>query len=371
MSSTLDRQHSDSTSDKSKTDPLPDPFCRVDEEFDPKTRMCPRGRLHTLMGVQIMGIGAYAPEDIVRNEDLAELGYDADWILQRTGIKSRRRASADQATSDLAVEAARRCLTTSGVSADEVDLVIVATMTPDMPAPATACLVQAKLGITAPAFDLSAACSGFVYALSTAMQFVKAGTAKRALVIGADLMSRIVDPSDTKTFPLFGDGAGAVLLGPGNKDQGLVSYNLGADGSGGDLLCVPAGGTREAMTPDALDRGHQFLQMEGRAVFKWAVRLVSDSIVDVLQDAAVAPAEVDLVILHQANIRIIDSAVRDLGFDREKIVVNLDRYGNTSAGSIPLALDEAYQQGRIQRGDHILMCGFGAGLTWGTALVRW
>jgi len=334
-------------------------------------RSTPRGRLQTLKGVEIKGIGAYVPAGIVRNEDLAELGYDADWIVQRTGILERRRAAPDQATSDLAYEAARRCLKNAEVEAKDVDLLIVGTMTPDNPMPSTACRVQQRLGGNAPAMDMNSACSGFMYALVTAMQYVKTGCAQRALVIGADLMTRTLNPTDKKTFPLFGDGAGAVLVGTGNDDQGLLSYMLGADGQGGDLLCIPAGGSREPLSQEALDDERQFIQMDGRPVFKWAVRLVAESILDVAEDAEILPQDIDLVVLHQANMRIIDSAVNDLGIDREKVVVNLQKYGNTSAASIPLALNEVYEQGRVQRGDKILLCGFGAGLTWGTAILKW
>ncbi len=330
-----------------------------------------RSPLRSLTGLQILATGSYAPEEIVRNEDLAELGYDADWILQRTGILQRRRAASGEATSDLVIEAARRCLDVADTRPDELDLILVATMTPDMPTPSTGCIVQEKLGANCPAMDLNAACAGFVYALITGAQFVGNGHWQRVLVAGADLMSGSVDPNDKRTFPLFGDGAGAVLLGPGSKRQGLLAYTLGADGSGGNLLCTPAGGSREPLTADALAAGRQYLHMEGRPVFKWAVRLVEDSIMDVLHHVRISPNEIDLVVLHQANIRIIEAAVNDLGIDSEKILVNLDRYGNTSAGSIPLALDEAVQAGRVRRGDHVLVCGFGAGLAWGTALLKW
>ncbi|MCA9226773.1 MAG: beta-ketoacyl-ACP synthase III [Pirellulaceae bacterium] len=344
---------------------------RSNGAVDPKLTVPSGLRLHSLTGVQILATGAYAPANEVRNEDLAEHGYDADWIVQRTGIRARRRATRDEATSDMAVAAATRCLEQAQVARDDVDLLIVATMTPDSPAPSTACLVQQRLGLRCAAFDLNAACAGFMYGLATGMQFIKTGASRRALVIGADLMSRTVNPVDSKTFPLFGDGAGAVLLGPGKSEQGLLAYTLGADGGGADLLCIPGGGSREPLTPVSLDAGRQFLRMDGRAVFKWAVRMVADSIVDVLRAAELAPNELDLVVLHQANVRIIESAMSDLGIDREKVLVNLDRYGNTSAGSMPLVLDEAHRAGRIRNGDHILMCGFGAGLAWGAAVMRW
>jgi 3-oxoacyl-[acyl-carrier-protein] synthase-3 len=219
--------------------------------------------------------------------------------------------------------------------------------------------------------DVNAACAGFMYALITGMQFVKAGTARRAMIIGADVMSRVSNPGDHKTYPLFGDGAGAVIIGPGEAEQGLLSYTLGADGSGADLLIIPGGGSREPLTPETIAARRNCLMMEGRPVFQWAVQLLRDTIASVLAGARLSPEEVDLVVLHQANMRIIDAAVSRLGLPREKVLVNLDRYGNTSAGSIPLALAEAERAGRIRRGDHIVISGFGAGLAWGTAVLRY
>ena len=327
--------------------------------------------MRQLTGVKILATGSYAPENAVHNDDLVKLGFDADWIVQRTGIHSRRHVPEGVATSDLATEAARRCIDAAGVDPGEIDLLVVGTFTPDTATPSTACRVQHQLGLNAPAMDVNAACAGFMYALVTGMQFVASGSSKFALVIGADALSTIINPADKKTFPLFGDAAGAVLLGAGSDSQGLISYTLGADGSGGDLLCVPGGGSREPLDGQSLADGRQYLQMDGRAVFKWAVRLLSDTCRDVLHDSAVAADDVSLVLLHQANIRIIDAAVDDLAIDREKVIVNLDRYGNTSAGSIPMVLDEVYRAGRIRKGDHILLSGFGAGLSWGTALMRW
>ena len=329
------------------------------------------GRLGRITGVQILGTGSYVPEHIVDNADLAEHGYDADWIVQRTGIRQRRRAADDEATSDLAYQAALRCLDQAGADADEVDLVLVATLTPDSPMPSTACLLQHRLAnTTAPAMDINAACAGFMYALVTGMQFIQSGCSKRVLVVGADIMSRVVDPADEKTFPLFGDGAGAVLLGAGSDEQGAVSYTLGADGAGAELLNIPAGGSRTPICSADITN-QRFIHMDGRSVFKWAVRMLSDSVRKVMEDADVAPSEIDLVVFHQANIRIIDSALNDLGLDRDKVVLNLDSYGNTSAASMPLALDEANQAGRIRPGSRILMCGFGAGLAWGASVLQW
>jgi 3-oxoacyl-[acyl-carrier-protein] synthase-3 len=330
-----------------------------------------RSPLATLTGIQILSTGAYVPATVVRNEDLAELGYDKEWILQRTGIRERRRAAPDEATSDLAYEAAVRCLRNADVPASEVDMILVATMTPDTATPSAACNVQARLGANAPAMDINAACSGFMYALVTGMQFIKTGCCRRVLVIGGDIMSRIIDPEDKKTFPLFGDGAGAVLIGPSEGDQGFLSYSLGSEGDFGELLSLPGGGSREPLTTDGLLKGRQYVRMDGRAVFKWAVRLINEVVSDVVRFAEMTIEELDLVVLHQANVRIIDSAIQGLGIDPDKVFVNLDRYGNTTAASIPLALDEALAAGKLRRGDHILLNGFGAGLTWGAGVFRY
>jgi 3-oxoacyl-[acyl-carrier-protein] synthase-3 len=210
-----------------------------------------------------------------------------------------------------------------------------------------------------------------MYALVTGLQFIKTGTARRVLVVGADVMTRAVNPADAKIFPLFGDGAGAVLLGAGDADQGLLAYSLGADGSGADLLCTPGGGTREPLTPAGLAAGRQFMHMEGKAVFKWAVKLLADSIRETLAAAGLSASDLSLLVLHQANRRILDAAAENLGIPSEKVIVNLDRYGNTSAASIPLVLDELAAAGRLHRGDHVLLSGFGAGLSWGTGIFRW
>ena len=325
----------------------------------------------SLLGVRILGIGSYTPDEVVTNEQLAQQGFDAEWIEQRTGIHERRIAPPHIATSDMATFAARRCLQVANVSPSEVDLVILATFTADVSVPASACLVQHRLGIHAPAFDLNNGCAGFMFALVTGMQFVASGCNRRVLVIGADTNSRVADPKDVKTYPLFGDGAGAVLLAPGEPDQGLLSYVLGSDGSGADLLIRPFGGSRGCITAEAISRGDHYLKMDGRAVFKWAVRIVENTSRAVLNHAQLAVNDIDLVIWHQANTRIMDSAAASLGIERGKLFINLDRYGNTSAASIPLALDEAQQSGLIGRGTRILLSGYGAGLAWGTAILRW
>lgn len=329
-------------------------------------------RTSTLTGIQILGCGSYVPEQVISNEHLEEhRGFDPEWIRQRTGILHRRHAPEGHATSHMAVQAARRAIEHAGVDASDIDLLVVGTFTPDFLCPSTACLVQDQLGLDCGAFDVQAACSGFMYALATGSQFVASGNSKLALVIGADTNSRIVDQTDRKIAPLFGDGAGAVVVGKGDSTQGLLSYQLGSDGSGGSLLECTAGGTLRPNTPEDLEAGNHFLQMDGRNVFKWAVRVVQESIELVLEKSGLTVADVSLFILHQANVRIVNTAMEKLRIPADKVAVNLDQYGNTSAGSIPLCLDEGLQDGRVKTGDVVLMCGFGAGLTWGTGLFRW
>ena len=339
----------------------------------PSAKLATRNRMGSVPNVKVVATGSYVPSNVVTNEDLAALGCDSDWIVRRTGIRQRRRAEPDQATSDLCYKAALDCMRKAGVTADQIDLIVVATMTPDHPTPSTACRLQEKLGAIAPAMDLNAACAGFVYAMTTAAQFVAAGNSKCALVVGADLMSTTINPNDIKTYPLFGDGAGAMILAPqtNQKDGGILSYQLGNEGSGGDMLQIPVGGTRQIVTPDNVNSDQRFLVMDGRNVFKWAVRVVGESATEVLVDAGLSASDVSLFVLHQANQRIIDSAVSDLNVPAEKVFVNLDRYGNTSAGSVPLALDEAVNSGRVNTGDYVLLSGFGAGLSWGTLVLRW
>ena len=329
-------------------------------------------RTNRLTGFGIRSTGACVPDQVVTNEQLEmRYGFEPGWIERRTGILERRIAQPFECTSDLAVEAARRAIEAGGVSAADIDLLIVGTFTPDFTCPSTACLVQDKLKLDVPAMDIQAACSGFMYALATGAQFIATGNSRLALVIGADVNSRIVEPTDQRTAPLFGDGAGAVLLEAADSEQGFLCYQLGADGAGGNLLDRPAGGTRHPLTPELITSGEHYLKMDGRNVFKWAVQVVTETIDLVLSRAGVQADDVALFVLHQANVRIIDHAMKELKVPREKVFCNLDRYGNTSAASIPLALDEAVKQNRIQRGDLIVMCGFGAGLTWGTGVFRW
>jgi 3-oxoacyl-[acyl-carrier-protein] synthase-3 len=326
----------------------------------------------TLTGFQILGTGSYVPDLVVTNADLKErLGFDDTWIVQRTGIRERRQVPAEMATSDLCYEAARRCIDSSGVDKDEIDLLIVATFSPDMAFPATACLLQDRLEVRCGAFDLQAACAGFVYALAVGANFVRAGSSKRCLVVGGDANSRITNPRDMKSYPLFGDGAGAVLIGPANDAHGFLSYHLGSDGSGGDLLSRPAGGSRRPVSASDIEAGLQLLQMDGPSIFTWAVNTVTQSIQDVLHHAGLTPDAIDLFIPHQANIRIVNAVADVLGIPRQRVFTNLDRYGNTSAGSIPLALDEAVREMNLPAGSKVLLSGFGSGLTFGTAVLAW
>jgi len=325
-----------------------------------------------LTGVRILSTGSYVPDAVVTNEHLHQrLGFDSDWIVKRTGILERRHALPHQATSDLCYEAAKRCIESAGVKKSDIDLLVLATFSPDMSFPSTACLVQDQLKLSCPAMDLQAACAGFMYALITGAAYVASGASDLALIIGGDANSRIVNPDDIKTYPLFGDGAGAVLLTRGRPDQGILSYSMGADGSGGDLLSRPACGSRMPPTPEAIAKGLHFMYMDGRAVFRWAVGIMCDSIQDVLKHSGVTTDQVNLYLPHQANIRIVNAAIDVLHIPRSRVFNNLERYGNTSAGSIPLVLDEAMQEGRVKADDLVVMSGFGAGLAWGTALVRW
>lgn len=329
-------------------------------------------KTRSLTGVQILSTGHYVPDEVFTNEDLQKIyGFDPDWIFNRTGILERRFAPPHHATSDLCLRAAKQAIEKYGCRPEDIDLLIVGTFTPDMSTPSVACQVQNQLGLMCPAFDVQAACAGFAFALATASQFVATGNSKLALVIGGDCNSRIINPGDQKSFPLFGDGAGAVLLGPGSPDQGMIAYQLGADGSGGDLLNRPACGSRIPPSAEALENGLHFLTMDGRAVFKWAVRILADSSNQVLSHAGLTINDIRWFIPHQANIRIIHSASDVMGFDREHVFKNLEKYGNTSGGSIPIALNELVERGDINRGDLLLTCGFGAGLNWGTILWRW
>ncbi len=335
-------------------------------------RQLPLPKCRSLTGVRVVGTGKYVPDMVVSNDHLhARLGFDSDWIVKRTGILERRHAAPHQATSDLCVEAANDLFAKTGLTAKDCDLLVLGTFTPDMSFPSTACLVQDRLKLVGPAVEVEAACAGFMYALVTAAAYVKSGASDRALVIGGDTNSRVVNPDDIKTFPLFGDGAGAVFVEKGPPDKGLLAYSMGSEGSGGMSLYREACGSRLPPTAEHLAAGKHFMTMDGRTVFRWAVDIVCDTIHDVLEAANLSTADVDLYVLHQANIRIVNAAIDVLKIPRSKVYNNLDRYGNTSAGSIPIALEEAQAEGRLKDGQLVLFSGFGAGLAWGTAVVRW
>lgn len=321
----------------------------------------------------ILGIGYAVPERTLTNAELEEMVDTSDeWITSRTGIKERRIAADDEATSDLSVAAARRALAAAAVSIEDIDLLILATATGDHPVPSTASIVQHRLGLKgAAAYDLGAGCSGFVYALDQAWHSVRSGGYKRALVIGADVLSSITNWEDRSTCVLFGDGAGAAVVGPTEPEFGIAATYLGSDGSGAETLLIPAGGSRQPVTPEGLARGDHYLHMAGNEVFKFAVRIMGDAALETLRRADWTADDVDLFVPHQANVRIIDAAARRLGLADERIFINVDRYGNTSAASIPIALAEAAAQGRIRKGDRVVCVGFGAGLTWGAVALRW
>lgn len=323
--------------------------------------------------VGIAGIGFYVPKKVLTNFDLEKMVDTTDeWIRTRTGVRERRIADDNEATSDLAIEAARKALEDAQISHQEIDLIIVATLSPDYLFPSTSCLVQDKLGIKdAWAFDIEAACSGFIYALSVAEAFIKSGSYKTALVIGAEVFSRIVDWTDRNTCVLMGDGAGAVILREVENGKGILSTYLGADGSRADLLKQPAGGSRLPAAEETVRQGLHYFKMQGNEVFKLAVRIMSESVITALKKAGLSNKDIDLIIPHQANIRILNAMARRLSLPMEKLVVNLDKYGNTTAASIPIALDEAVKQGRIKEGDIVVLVAFGAGLTWGASVIRW
>jgi 3-oxoacyl-[acyl-carrier-protein] synthase-3 len=322
--------------------------------------------------VSITGIGSHAPERVMTNDEIAKSVDTSDeWIVERTGIRERRVAAPDEALSDISLPAARAALDQAGLNPSAVDLLIVATVTPDMAFPSTGAILADQLGAKdAAAYDLSAGCTGFVYALAQAHGMVASGLAEHALVVGGDVLSRIVDWEDRSTCVLFGDGAGAVVL-ERVRDGGFLGFELGADGSGGSQLYIPAGGSRTPASAESVAARQHYAKMNGREVFKFATRVLVDSAEKVLDECGVTVDEVDVYVPHQANVRIIDYARRKLGIPEERTVVNVDRFGNTSSGSIPLALGDAEADGRLGAGEMVLMTGMGAGLTWGSALIEW
>lgn len=324
-------------------------------------------------GIAVIGTGSYVPEKKLTNLDLEKIVDTTDeWITTRTGIRERRIAAPGQSTSDLACEAARKALKSAHLKADEIDLIVVATITPDVVFPATACYVQHKLGAeNAVAFDISAACTGIVYALSIVKNLMLGQGYRNAIVIGAEVMSRSLNWSDRNTCVIFGDGAGAIVLQAGHPNRGLIYEYMGTNGSAADLINIPAGGSREPLTPQLLEEKKNCIYMDGKEVYKFAVRVMGESIERALKDCEISADDVALMIPHQANIRIIKASADKFGIPYEKVYVNIDRYGNTSGASIGIALDEAAKEGRIKRGDIIILVAFGSGLTWGSSVIRW
>jgi 3-oxoacyl-[acyl-carrier-protein] synthase-3 len=323
---------------------------------------------------KIISIGSYLPEKVMTNNDLEEIVETSDeWITKRTGIKKRHIASDDQAASDLAVEAINNALKQAGMKAKELDLILVATVTPDTDFPSTGCWIQKKLKIkNIPAFDISAACSGFIYGLTTARSFIESGLYENIALVGVETFSKITNWNDRSTCVLLGDGAGAVILGPSEDEKsGILSSYLGADGSKGELLIKRAGGSLNPTTQETLDNDMHYLEMEGREVFKQAVRVMKRSSIKALKTAGIEEKDIDLLITHQANIRIIDSLGKRLHVPDENVHVTVDEHANTSSASIPLALDDANRKGKIKRGDNVLLTAFGGGLTWGSVVLRW
>jgi 3-oxoacyl-[acyl-carrier-protein] synthase III len=323
---------------------------------------------------RIIGTGSYVPPRVLTNADLEKLVDTSDeWIVTRTGISERHIASDDEATSDLAYHAATAALESAGVDAGDLDMILVATATPDMFFPSTACVLQDRLGARRSAgLDISAACSGFIYGLAMANGLIRAGTARTVLLVGAETLTKVVNWQDRNTCVLFGDGAGAVVLRADEGERGILSVHLYADGSKGTLLILPGGGSRHPMSQAVLDAGLAKIQMNsGNEVFKLAVRAMEDAALTALKQNGYDVGDVDFIITHQANMRIISALGQRLGLPDHKVVANLKRVGNTSAASIPLALDEAVRDGRVQAGHLVLLCAFGGGLTWASSLIRW
>lgn len=325
------------------------------------------------ISVGITGIGSYLPEKIITNADLEKMVDTSDeWIISRTGISERRIVAENEATSDISIIAAKRAIEDAGLKPTDIDLIILGTITPDMPWPSTACIIQDKLGAkNAAAFDLSAACSGFVYGMSVGMQFIQTGHYRRVLVIGAESLSRITNWEDRNTCVLFGDGAGAVVLEAVPEGYGILSFELGSEGSGSNMLGVYGGGSRTPTSLSTIENKSHFISMNGSEVYKFAIRIMEESTLRVLDKAGLSVNEIDYFVPHQANIRIVNASAKRLKIPSEKVKVNLDRYGNTSGASIPIALDEAVKEGKIKNGDNIVLIGFGAGLTWASSVIKW
>lgn len=322
---------------------------------------------------KISGVGMYVPKKVLTNSDLSGLIDTSDqWIRERTGITERRFVSEGESNSDLSAASIRKVLSKTGYEPGDIDLIIVATVTPDMVFPSTACVIQEKIGASnAWGFDLSAACSGFLYALSTGVQFIETGAYKRVLVVGTDVMSSIINFNDRSTCVLFGDGSGTILLEPSTDDAGVLDFLLRSDGSGGQHLCMPAGGSQRPATHETVNQELHYVHQSGRAVFRYAVKLMTEVCQEILKRNGLSPEDIQLFVPHQANSRIIDSSVKRLGLSPEQVLINIDRYANTTAATIPMGLAEAEAEGRLKSGDLVLLASFGAGFTWGSVLVRW
>ncbi|HNY12774.1 MAG TPA: beta-ketoacyl-ACP synthase III [Candidatus Wallbacteria bacterium] len=330
--------------------------------------------MQTLKKAYIMGTGMYLPEKRLTNADLEKMVDTTDeWIVTRSGIKERRIAEADQKLSDLAIPAAQMAMKNAGVTPDQIGVIILATFTPDRPISSTACIIQHKLGCkNAAAFDVEVACSGFIYASVLAKNFIATGMYDYVLVIGADILSKVIDFTDRNTCVLFGDGAGAVVYGVSpNEDEGVFDVLLGADGSGADHIMIPAGGTSMPTTAKTVEDRLHYVKINGKEVFKFSTKMVGDMIEQVLTRNNMNLDDVDLIIPHQANVRIIESAAKKFGCPMEKFFINLDKYGNTVAATIPICIHEALQQGRIKQGSTVLLAGFGGGLTWGVIAMKY
>lgn len=330
-------------------------------------------RTRRIRGSTIAGIGRSIPPRVLTNRDLEEIVETTDeWIQERTGIRERRIAAPEIATSDMAVEAALEAMANAGVQADDLDMIIVGTATPDMLFPATACLVQERLGAKrSGAFDASAACSSWAYAAAAGHAAIASGSAETVLIVGAETLSRITDWTDRSTCVLFGDAASAVILRPCPPDEGFLAFHLGSDGAGGPLITLPAGGSRIPPSAETVMARQHYLKMNGREVYKFAVRIIPRAIEQVVEKAGLAVEGIHCFIPHQANVRIIEAAAERLGQPLDRFFINADRYGNTSSASVPVALYEAVEQGRIRAGDAVVFVAFGAGLTWGAAAMRW
>lgn len=322
---------------------------------------------------RITSIGSYLPEKVLSNSELETMVDTSDeWITERTGIKERRIADEHQAVSDLAYEASKLAIERAGLKPEDIDLIIVATVTGDMPFPSTACFLQDKLGaVNAVGFDINATCSGFLFGLYIADSFIKSGMHKRILVVGAEILSKITDGEDRTTCVLFGDGAGAVIVEPTDEDRGILSMHINSDGRLWELIHMPGGGSRKPASNDSIKNRLHYIKMKGNETFKVAVRTLEDLAIKTLEENNLDSSQLSLLIPHQANLRIIQATADRLKLPMDKVIVNLDKYGNTSAASIPIALDEAVISGKIKEGDYILLEAFGGGITWSSALIKW